>query len=214
MRYIHPWQVIFIIILVGALLFYRRKQAGQRATEAVRAKTSPEALYMDLRRQAIETDPKRLVLPSDFKADAPYGALMEMVVSNSTVTLACLADGDARVLYNTGGGMVGGVSHEPVRQAAREFVALAHKALPGMTKTTTYPTPGVDKVRFYALTRRGVFTTEADRQALGSRRSDLSSLYASGQEVVAQMRQVQEQKAQESSRSLPSPPPPLEEELG
>ena len=212
MRYIHPWQIIFIILLAGALLFYRRKQASQRATEAVRAKASPEALYMDMRQKAIETDPKRLVLPSDFKADAPYGALMEMVISNSTVTLACLADGDARVLYNTGGGMVGGVSHEPVRQAAREFVALAQKALPGMTKTTTYPTPGVDKVRFYALTRRGVFTIETERQTLGSRRNDLSSLYASGQEVVAQMRQVQEQKAQETAASRN--PSPLGDGLG
>jgi hypothetical protein len=200
MRYIHPWQFIFIVILAAALYFYRRKTAGQGVASgaATKAKATPESVYMDLRRQAIETNPKRLVLPDGLKAEAPYGALMEMVISNSTVTLACLADGDARVLYNTGGGMVGGVSHEPVRQAAKEFVALAQKALPGMTKTTTYPTPGVDKVRFYALTRRGVFTTETDRQALGNRRSDLSSLYASGQEVVAQMRQVQEQKAQDA----------------
>lgn len=196
MLYIHPWQVILVILLVGALIVYRRKTAGQRAAESgtTKAKASPEAVYMDLRQKAIETDPKRLVLPSDFKADAPYGALMEM----GTVTLACFADGDARVLYKTGGGMVGGVSHEPVRQAAREFVGLVQKALPGMTKTTAYPTPGPDKVRFYALTRRGVFTTETDRQTLASRRSDLSSLYNSGQEVVAQMRQVQEERAQDA----------------
>jgi hypothetical protein len=50
-------------------------------------------------------------------------------------------------------------------------------------------------VRFYALTPRGTFTTETDRETLGESQSELSALFSSGQEVVAQMRQVQAQRA-------------------
>ncbi len=135
---------------------------------------------------------------------------MEMGVANSVVTLACFADGDASVLYRTGGGMIGGISHENVRKASKELVALAQTALARMTKTASQPLPGPDRVRFYVLTPRGVLTTETGREALGERRTELSPLFYSGQEVVAQMRQAGEQKAQEAGPAAsraPLPPP-------
>jgi hypothetical protein len=91
--------------------------------------------------------------------------------------------------------MKGGGSHENVRRAARQFIALSHKALPRMTKTDSHPLPEPEKVRFYVLTQKGIFTTEANRQALGGSENELSALFYSGQDVVGQMRQVQEEKA-------------------
>jgi hypothetical protein len=125
---------------------------------------------------------------------------MEMSIASSVVTLACFGSGDASVFYQTGGGMVGGISHEPVRKAAKEFVAQAQKALPRMKKTTEYPLPSPDSVRFYVLTPKGVFTTETSRQALSDSQNALSTLFYSGQEVVSQMRQVQEDRRAEGGR--------------
>jgi hypothetical protein len=213
--HIYPWEIVVIVVGIAALLYYRRRQKGQAglfslpglkparpAKKATKAET-----YMDRRQQAIETDPKRLGLPGKLDPAAPYGVLMEMGTPSAVVTLACFADGDARLYYQTGGGMVGGVGHESVRKAARELVARTQKILPRMKRTTTHPLPGLDRVLFYALTPRGVFTLETDREALGESRSELAALFACGQEVVAQMREIQEQKAAPPPPA-PAPPPP------
>ena len=44
-----------------------------------------------------------------------------------------------------------------------------------MTRTTTHPLPGIDRVQFYALTPRGVSTVETSREALGESRSELAA---------------------------------------
>lgn len=183
MRHIHPYQVIGVIVLIAVLWYVRKRKAeaaggspgagkggpGGRAAvvqKVAKVEEPPETIYMNLRRKALETNPQTLGLPGDFKEDEPYGLLMELGMPNSVVTLACFADGDARVYYKTGGGMVGGVSHESIRKASKDLIALTQKALPRMTKTNTHPLPAQDRVRFYALTSRGTFTTETDRRAL------------------------------------------------
>jgi hypothetical protein len=210
MRHIHPLQPIAVIALIVFLIYFRRKQAANNPNPAVKAPAAvtepirkkpvkpeqpPEVVYMNLRQEALAMTPESLGQAGQVHNDEAYGVVMEMGMGTSVVTLACFADGDARLYYKTGGGMVGGHGHERVRKAAKEFVLLAHKALPGMTPTTDYPLPESDKVRFYALTPLGARTVETDRQTLGEEPSELSSLFYSGQEVVTQMRQVQEQRA-------------------
>lgn len=204
MRHIHPIQVILLIICIAAYWYYKKKNApqgtgaaapgaaGPRAavTRPAKVEEPPEAVYARLRKRALDKVPANFVLGGS--EDEPYGALMEMVISDSAVTLACFADGDAGLYYQSGGGMVGGGAHENVRKAAKDFLALAGKAVPRMIKTASHPLPAPGRVRFYVLTPKGVLTTETDREALGEEaRNDLSALFYSGQEVVAQMRQVQ-----------------------
>ena len=211
MEHITPTKILIVLVLAAVLWYVKRKPGSSKAlsgtpardlpaarpavTKVARPERSPEEIYMSLREAALRKDPQQLFLPDGLKAGEAYGALMEMGISNSVVTLACFADGDAGIYYQTGGGMKGGGSHENVRRAAKQFVALAHKALPRMIQTDAHPLPEGEKVRFYVLTEKGTFTTEANRQSLGGSENDLSALFYSGQDVVAQMRQVQEQKA-------------------
>jgi hypothetical protein len=208
MEHITPTKVILVLLLAAVLWYVKRKQGSGKAisgipgnalpaarSAAARPSRSPEEIYMSLREAALRRDPEQLFLPDGLKPDEPYGALMEMGISNSVVTLACFADGDAGLYYKTGGGMKGGGSHETVRRAAKQFIAQSHRALPRMVKTDSHPLPEAEKVRFYVLTPKGTFTTEANRQALGGSENELSALFYSGQDVVGQMRQVQEEKA-------------------
>jgi hypothetical protein len=210
MQHIHPLEPIAVIVLIVFLIWYRRKQAAENPAKGLKApaavsepvrkrpvkpEQTPEEVYMHLRKQALETTPESLGQAGQVHNDEAYGVVMEMGLPSSVVTLACFADGDARVCYKTGGGMIGGGGHERVRKAAKELVLLAQKALPGMTPTTDFPLPEPDQVRFYALTPRGLRTVETGRQELGEAESELSRLFYSGQEVVTQMRQVQEQRA-------------------
>jgi hypothetical protein len=206
--HIYPWEVIAVIALVAFVLYFRKQQDRQAAAVVARkAKETPAETFMRLRQEAIETPAASLGLAGELKPNEPYGILMEMGVPNSVVTLACFANGDARLYYKTGGGMVGGISHEKVRKAAQEFSSLARKALPRMSRVTSYPVPGEDRVRFYVLTPRGVFTTQTDREALGEPGNELAPLFYSGQEVVTQMRQVQEQRDMRSRPTMPSDRP-------
>jgi hypothetical protein len=210
MRHIHPIEPILTIILIIALVVVMRQRrakdpkkpafmtAEPRPAVARPAKPEepPEVVYARLRQQALDTTPQSLGSAGQVGDDEPYGALMEMGIPGSVVTLACFADGDAGIYYKSGGGMRGGGAHERVRKAAKDFVVLAGKALPGMSQTSTYPFPDTDRVRFYTLTPRGAFTSETDRESLAEPENPFSALFYSGQEVVTQMRQVQEQKAQ------------------
>lgn len=202
MRHIHPIQPILVILLVAVLWYMRKKknpgEAGKGGPGEPRAavtrpkeEKTPEQVYMSLRQKALQRGTGSLGL--ELQENQPYGLVMEMEMSGSVVTLACFADGDAGVYYKTGGGMKGGIGHETVRNAAREAVDLAAGVLPRMIETTNFPLPGPDRVRFYVLTPQGVLTTETSRQALAEQ-SALSPLFYAGQEVVSQMRMVQEQR--------------------
>ena len=106
--------------------------------------------------------------------------------------------------------MKGGLAHESVRKASQELIALAEKALPKMTRYTGQAIPGPGRVRFYVLTPRGPVTAETDREALADPGNPLGPLFYSGQEVVSQMREVQEQRrAEMAGTAAPAPAPPV-----
>ncbi len=202
-----------ILIIVFVVMQWRKKQqAAAKVTAALpkvnkdaamhaevdrltaKSEESPEEVYMTLRAEALDTGPARFAALPGRAPEDPYGAMMELGIPNSVVTLACFADGDAGLYYKSGGGMKGGIGHETVRKVAQEFVALAKLALPKMLRTTSHPLPEVDRVRFYVLTAQGMYTTETDRETLSETEGELSALFYAGQDVVAQMRQVQEQR--------------------
>ena len=210
-----PLETTALTGLIAAFIYYRWRQKKAEGPKKLpfgvgpvptgrsgpaRPVKTPEAVFAGLRKEALETSPMNVGMAGQIQDDTPYGMLMEMSIASSVVTLACFGSGDASVFYQSGGGMVGGISHEPVRKAAKEFVAQAEKALPRMKKTTEYPLPGPDSVRFYVLTPKGIFTIETSRQALGESQNALSAMFYSGQEVVSQMRQVQEDRRAEGGR--------------
>ena len=204
-----PLETTALIGLTAAFLYFRWKQKQkegpkkpafgvgpvQSTPPKPRQAKPPEEVFAGLRKEALNTTPMNVGMAGEVQDDEPYGMLMEMIIANSVVTLACFGSGDASVYYQTGGGMVGGISHEPVRKAAKEFVAQAKQVVPRMKKTNEYPLPSPESVRFYALTPKGAYTVETSRQSLsGDSQNALSALFYSGQEVVSQMRQVQEDR--------------------
>lgn len=222
--HIDPYLFVPTVILCVVLWWMRRKKkqesgaaggpkgmAPQPGVErVVKPKDPPEVVYANLRKKILETPRETLGLPGEpgeVNRMEPYGLVMEMGISDSAVMLACFANGDAGVYYQTGGGMKGGLAHETVRNAVKELIALAEKALPKMARYTGQPTPGPGKVRFYVLTPRGLVTAETDREALGDPGNQLGPLFYSGQEVVSQMREVQEQRrAEMAGTAAPAPP--------
>jgi len=76
---IYPWEVIAIILLVAGLIYFRRKNAPPTTRDpltgrkvAAKVEQTPEEAYMDLRRQAIETDPKHVEKADTLEARGNY----------------------------------------------------------------------------------------------------------------------------------------------
>ncbi len=206
-----------ILIVIFWYMQHKKKQAAgpkgapsRPAVErVVKVQEPPEVVYMNLRKKILSTARESLGLagtPAEIRATEPYGLVMEMGMPKSAVTLACFANGDASVFYQTGGGMKGGGAHESVRKAAKEFTAMGEGVLSGMARAMGQPVPGPGKVRFYALTPKGLFTVETDREALGDPQDPLSALFYSGQEVVSEMREVQEQRRADFEGAASGPP--------
>jgi hypothetical protein len=62
-------------------------------------------------------------------------------------------------------------------------------------KTQSYPTPQLDKARFYVLTSDGVRASdEVDERDLQQRGNELLPLYVAAQNVITQIRLVQGQQ--------------------
>ncbi|HEV7672327.1 MAG TPA: hypothetical protein VGS22_27730 [Thermoanaerobaculia bacterium] len=207
MEHIHPIEPIATVLLIVLLIYLRRKGKAERSTfkpkpvqpqiaieRPAKVEDPPEVVYAKLRRRALETTPEALGVANDVGVGDPYALLMEMGMPGTVVTLACFADGDAGVYYQTGGGMIGGRAHETVRQAAKGFIAQIKPLVVGMEKMADPPLPNPGRVRFTALTPEGCFTAETDREGLADPGNALSALYYSGQEVVSQMREVLAQK--------------------
>lgn len=225
--HVNPYQFIATVILCVVLWYMRRKRAPESGAaggpkgpgaqpgvqKVLKPKDPPEVVYANLRKKILETPRESLGLPGDpaeVKPMEPYGLVMEMGISDSAVMLACFANGDAGVYYQTGGGMKGGLAHESVRKASRDLIAQAEKAMPKMARYTGQPTPGPGRVRFYVLTVRGLASAETDREALADPDNPLGPLFYRGQEVVSQMREVQEQRRAEfEGAAAPAPAPPV-----
>jgi len=156
--------------------------------------TPPTEAYMGLRKLALETKPAMVGVSADPNSDEPFGILMEFNVSNTPVTVTSFASGDSSIYLASGGGFLGGIGHETIRNAAKRFVTVARNYTSKMQASTDYPLPSSGKVRFYVLTPKGVLTAEATEDDLSQHRSDLSPLFEAGNDVITEHRLVAGQK--------------------
>ena len=76
---------------------------------------------------------------------------MDWGLAEGTATVVALSDGNASVYLSSGGGSVGGASHESIREAAQKMVAAASECQQQTRATTTYPLPQKAQVIFYLL---------------------------------------------------------------
>ena len=218
--YLPPINVAIFLALVSGLWWVRHKRKAEEdalnpsspkspklpkpnasasnaptAPKPPKPEEPPEVIYQNLRRQAFATTPDLLGVAGMTGEDEPYALVIEMGMAE-VITLACFADGDAGLYYQTGGGIRGGYGHDTVRRASKELLALAKGVVPQMEPTADNPYPpfpAEGHVRFYALTPRGLKTVEVAREDLGED-SPFSALFSAGQEVVGQMRRIQTQR--------------------
>ena len=148
--------------------------------------------YLKLRQLAFKTTPANLDITVSPDSQEPFGILMDLSLPQGNATIVAFISGDASFYTSTGGGVIGGIGHENVRNAARKFVNSSYKYLDKMIPTIAYPLPESGKVRFYILTPKNIFTYEADEPDF--HKNELSLLYAQGHHLLTELLAATQQK--------------------
>jgi len=128
------------------------KQADMIDTSSGNTAKANENPYEGLRELAFSMKPEQLNIQTSGDSTQVYGVIMDSGMPDFTTTIVAYLSGDASMYTSTGGGVIGGVQHENVRQAAKEFVTAANKSLHGATKTDSTPLPAKGHFNIYLLT--------------------------------------------------------------
>jgi hypothetical protein len=124
------------------------------------------------------------------KNDEVVAVLMDWPLDSQIVTVLASSVGDAS-LYTTGTfGIFGGIEHERVRAAATAFVSCAQHVLSITSPATSFPYPDKQSLLFYMVTASGVRMVSFSMSDIERADSPASALYASGQQVVTELRLI------------------------
>src|SRR5262245_746002 len=95
------------------------------------------------------------------KPGEAWGVVMDTAYSEGAASLVSLADGSASIYFSTGGGVIGGHSHETVANAAKAFVRAANRDLSKLLVPPDESLPKPGYTRFFVLTVEGKHFAEA-----------------------------------------------------
>jgi hypothetical protein len=148
-------------------------------------------VYTALRDQALGFGSAEIKAPPVVEGGRALGVIMDLGYDTAIVSVVGLADGTASMYVSNGGGMIGLGENPPVAEAAKRWVAVA-EAAPGLAARDGDALPPEGTVRFNVLTTGPVLTGEASEEELEEGGHPLSPLYAAGQDLVGEIRRVDE----------------------
>jgi hypothetical protein len=160
------------------------------------ARRSPEsgnAAYLGLRSLAFTVDPDTIQVSRESHLRAAWCALLEFGLEGGSATLLAVADGTVSFYTSTGGGVIGAGEHEAVRIAADRFLEEASDASVFMRAVGDIPgTPALGHVGIHVRTFDATLSAELPEEALQRGRHELASLYNAGQDLLTEVRLLDE----------------------
>jgi len=173
----------------------RASERTCQQTANVRAKAAESReVYLGLRRKALRLDPREVGLRPTASLPRVFGVMMETGYPVGCATLVALADGTASIYLSSGGGFIGGGERPRIAAASKELVTEAEHQLDRIPPSRSETLPRVGRVVIRVLTYRGTHAVEASEKDLGSGRHELSGLFYAGQDVITEIREVEEGK--------------------
>lgn len=158
-------------------------------------------VYLRLRQQVLTLEPGSIGLDSA-SPNPVWGVLMETGHPEAVVTLVAIADGSVSLYLSHGGGFIGMGQHEGPRTASRDLLSAAPTFLEHARQTCEFPLPEPGHTRFYFLTFDGTYTAEAGEDDLAHGQHPMSPLFAKAQDVITQMRLVDEERRRPAAGML------------
>jgi hypothetical protein len=168
--------------LVAALVGGVAVKASQPAPE----KGSAEAMR-EMRVAWLKTVPEA----DSYKTkDDVVAVVMDWPMGDVTVSVLSSSGGDASIYTTSTFGVLGGIGHEKVRNAAITFVSTAQRFLELTAPTKEFPYPDKVTLRFYMVTAGGVRTVSFPMKDIERGDSPAYKLYRAAQNVVTELRLI------------------------
>jgi hypothetical protein len=122
-----------------------------------------------------------------------WGVIADISMQGGSATVVAFADGTASMYWGTSGGIIGGQSHEKVRDSARTVVRAMDSCAAQMHPSGVHELPRPGYVRFYAHSRSGLLSSDellADSLASGT--GTMSGCFSAVNDLITELRQLSE----------------------
>ncbi len=132
------------------------------------------------------------------RPDQVLGVVIDMGMDRGVATVAGFADGDARIFWSSGGGVIGDLRRFPaVAGAAQNLTGVAGQFLSFLPTGDPHSLPESGWLRLSFLTRAGAHTTEVEEAALQDSGHLLYPVYAAMHSLITQLRLLSESHSKE-----------------
>jgi hypothetical protein len=148
-------------------------------------------IYGKLRDQALGFGSTEIKAPPVVPGGRALGVIMDIGYETAVLSIMGLADGTTSMYISNGGGTLGIGDHEQAAASSKRWVEVAETA-PGLVEAEDDSLPAEGRVRFNILTTGRRLEAEAPEDELASGSHPLSALYAAGQDVITEIRLVDE----------------------
>lgn len=152
--------------------------------------------YSGLRNMVLSTKPDSVGVKLK-DTNEVWGVVIETGYPEAVASLVALADGTVSLYFSNGGGIIGLGPHAGPHRVAQALLAASQKYSIQTQPTKSYPLPRPSFTRFYLLTGTGALTAEVKEDDLGNNRHPLSPLFYKGQELISEIRVVDQQRRAE-----------------
>lgn len=184
------------LVIIAAFVLYLMSRRDQRngppSSLMANVPDPPENPYQDLRNLALNVTPEQLELTIPPDETRVFGVVMDWSIDDATATFISFETGDASMYLSSGGGMIGGVGHKNIVDAAKAFVTKAQSYIDKAERVSTTPLPDRNYVRFYFLTNKGKFSAQENIQNFDNNTSPWLPLFEEGNKVITELRKVDE----------------------
>ena len=185
----HPLIKIFLCVLIIIVL---RSFKDLTESTIMQDKDKKDNPYETMREMALETKPEQLGLSFLSTQTVVYGIVMDWDVKNGKASIISFMTGDASIYFSSGGGIIGGGTHERVSLVSKELVTNAQLFLDKAKKTDLTPLPEKENVIFYFITNKGIFFGQDKLENMSNQSSIWLSLFLTGNELITELRKIKE----------------------
>jgi hypothetical protein len=161
-----------------------------------------DLLYSSEWLKEVETAPG----PGKVSQDQLYGVVVEVGLDEGAVTIAGFANGDARLLYSTGGGLIGSLSIYPeVARAAATLCKVGQQMLEAFPEESQVPPlPQAGIARFALLTPGGRRATEVPIGDVTQPGHPVYTLFTAATNLLTKLNDVQNELDQAAGKQQPT----------
>jgi hypothetical protein len=123
-----------------------------------------------------------------------FTALMDWPLGTNIISVYGACSGDASIYTTSTFGVIGGIGHENVRNAAHQFVKIAETHYNDAVPTKDFPCPKPGHIFFYLVCFDGVRTIDVTEESLRTGKTKCVDLGNAAQQLITELRLTTEKK--------------------